>query len=50
MLGNCTCPLLGGMHADGDAASTGSRDIAVVTENDFGGTGERGGVAEPAPM
>ncbi len=38
------------MHADEDVASASSRDIAVVTEDDFGGTGKRGGVAEPASM
>ena len=44
------CPLPSGMHADRDAAGTGSRDVAIVTKDDFGRTGEREGVAEPAPM
>ncbi len=44
------CLLPSGMHADGDAAGTSSRDVAVITEDDFGGTGKRGEVAEPASM
>ena len=50
VLKNCTCLLPGGMHLDVDAADTGGRDVAIVTEGDLSGISKRGEVAEPASM
>jgi len=50
VLENCTCLLPSGTHSDGDAADTGGRDVAIVTEGDLSGISKRGEVAEPASM